>query len=122
LFVFENSCYEVNQEANYHVSELSKWFIANKLSLNISKTCYMVFSSKSNDDIVLYYGRHSIAKVDSCRYLGVIIDKELKWTAHIEQLYSKLIKFTGIFYKLRTKLPEQILKQIYFAFTFTYFV
>jgi hypothetical protein len=31
-------------------------------------------------------------------------------------LYSKLIEFSGIFCKLRTKLPEQILKQIYFAF------
>lgn len=35
LFVFENSYYEVNQEANYHVNELSKWFIAENLSLNI---------------------------------------------------------------------------------------
>ena len=34
----------------------------------------------------------------------------------VNQLYSKLIKFTSIFYKLRTALPEQVLKQIYFAF------
>lgn len=76
----------------------------------------MVFLYKSNDDDALYFVRHSDTKVDSCRYLGVIIDKELKWTAHIEQFYSKLIKFTGILYKLWTKSPDQILKQTYFAF------
>jgi hypothetical protein len=75
LCMFENSCHEVNQEANYHVRGLRKWFIANKLSLDISQTCYMVFSSKSNADIVLYYNRYSTKKVDSCRYLGVITDK-----------------------------------------------
>jgi hypothetical protein len=98
--VFGNSSYVANQEANYHVSELSKWFIATKLSLNISMTCYMVFSFKSNDDIMLYYGRHSVMEVGGCQYLGVIIDKELNLTAHTEQLYGKLIKFTGILYKL----------------------
>jgi hypothetical protein len=116
LFVFGNSCNLVGQNANFYVSELSKWFIANKLSLNITKTCYMMFSTKADDNIDLYFGKHPVVRVDSCRYLGIIIDNELKWTAHIKQLYSKLIKFTGIFYKLRTKLPEQILKQIYFAF------
>jgi len=45
-----------------------------------------------------------------------VYDHELTWTLHIEQLYCKLVKFTSIFYKLRTKLPERILKQFYFAF------
>jgi hypothetical protein len=61
-------------------------------------------------------GQRAIEKVDACRYLGVVIDDKLKWTSHIDQLYSKLVKFTSIFYKLRSALPEQVLKQIYFAF------
>jgi len=36
-------------------------------------------------------------------------------TLHIEQLYCKLIKFTSLFYKLRSKLAELSLKQLYFA-------
>jgi hypothetical protein len=48
--------------------------------------------------------------------LGVVIDNELKWTLHIEQICYKLIKFTSIFYKLCTKLHKVILKQLYFAF------
>jgi len=77
----------------------------------------MVFKAKCDDTVELYYyGQRTIQKVVNCHYLGVIIYNELKWTLHIEQLYCKLIKFSRIFYKLSSKLPELILKQLYFAF------
>jgi hypothetical protein len=76
----------------------------------------MVFSTKCDGNIILLCGQRAIEKVDTCRYLGVVIDDKLKWTSHIDQMYSKLVKFTSIFYKLRSALPEQVLKQIYFAF------
>ena len=44
------------------------------------------------------------------------IDHDLNWKTHIEYIYNKLIKFVGIFYKLRNKLPSRILQSIYFAF------
>ena len=116
LFVFGESFSIVNQKANDCLNDLYRWFIANKLSLNLTKTCYMVFKAKGDDNVELNCGRRIIQKVDNCLYLGVIIDNELKWTLHIEQLYCKLIKFTSIFYKLRSKLPERILRQLYFAF------
>ena len=37
-------------------------------------------------------------------------------TNGIDLIYSKLIKFTGIFYKLRCFLCPEILKMLYFAF------
>ena len=41
---------------------------------------------------------------------------DLNWKTHIEYIYNKLIKFVGIFYKLRNKLPSRILQSIYSAF------
>jgi len=60
----------------------------------------------------------TIEKVNSCRpkYLVIIIDDELKWNLHIENIYKKLIKYTSIFYKLRDKLPDKMLREIYYAF------
>ena len=43
------------------------------------------------------------------KYLGVIIDIELTWKAHIDYVYSKLLKFIGIF-------CFNVLKSLYFAF------
>ena len=33
-----------------YMSKLSTWFIANKLSLNTDKTCFMVFSTQQYDE------------------------------------------------------------------------
>jgi len=76
----------------------------------------MVFKAKCDDTVELYRGQRTLQKVDNCHYLGVIIDNELKWTLHIKQLYCNLINFTSIFYKLRSKLPQLIFKQLYVAF------
>ena len=44
------------------------------------------------------------------------MDNDLRLTAHIETVHKKLIKLTGIFYKIRNKLPSAVLKSIYYAF------
>jgi len=45
-----------------------------------------------------------------------MIDSELKWQSHIDLVYSKLLKFTGIFYKLRCYVSGYVLRLLYFAF------
>ena len=42
LFVCGSNLQSVADETNI-LSKLNKWFIANKLSLSLEKTCYMVF-------------------------------------------------------------------------------
>jgi len=54
--------------------------------------------------------------VASCKYLGILIDSDLKWIEHIKYIHNKLIKFVSIFYKIRAKLPSDILRLVYFAF------
>ena len=91
--------------ANEYMSLLSQWFVANKLSLNTDKTCFITLENQKvvNPDIRINNLR--IANVDYCKYLGLYIDQDLKWTIHIDQLCGKLQKLIGIFYKLRNKLP-----------------
>ena len=43
------------------------------------------------------------------------MDDNLDWKAHIGSIYTNIIKYTGIFYKLRGKIPANIMKNIYFA-------
>jgi len=57
-----------------------------------------------------------INRVENCKYLGVIIDDQLKWSTHIESVEQKLQRLIGILYKIRYKLPNWCLRDIYFAF------
>ena len=64
----------------------------------------MVFSSDNNEDIKLVINNKEIEKVRSYKYLGNYIDDKSNWNVHTEYILNKLLKFTGVFYKLRAKL------------------
>jgi hypothetical protein len=49
-----------------------------------------------------------IKKVNIWRYLDINIDDELKWSTHVNQIYSVLLKYV--------KLPSCVLEDKYFAF------
>ena len=120
VFVFGDNLSDVETNANSCLSALNNWFICNKLSLNLSKTCYMIFSNKTSADLNLCLNGKNIERVSHFKYLGVIIDEELKWSVHIDTIYRNLIKFTSIFYRLRDKLPVSMLKDMYYAFVYTH--
>src|SRR6218665_1047051 len=79
-------------------SELVKrnWFVNNRLSLNVSKTNYILFRSHrkhlpSNEGVITI-NNISIPRVDKARFLGVHIDQILTWKAHISIVSSKVAK------------------------------
>jgi len=51
--------------------------------------------------MILAAAGQTVEKVNSCKYLGIIIDDGLKWNLHIENIYKQLMKYISIFYKLR---------------------
>jgi len=81
---------------------LNQSFVANKLSLSIDKTCYSIFGPTAEDKskIVLKIDSMVLQQVDYCKYLGVLIDSDLTWQQHVDYIYSKIITFSGIFYKV----------------------
>ena len=45
----------------------------------------------------------------------MVIDDGLTWKPHIDFVYSKFIKFTSIFYKVRDELPLSCRLKLYHA-------
>ena len=76
----------------------------------------MVFPSINQDKVKIIIDNTELDNVSECKYLGVILDNDLKWKQHIELVYSKLIRFVPIFFKLRKKLSSSTLLMIYYAF------
>jgi len=124
IFITGRTLKELEDKANSHILNLNMWLIANKLHLNMDKTCYSIFSpSKSPPKpfvISLKINDIVIKHVSACKYLGVLIDDELKWTSHVETVVQKLQRVMGICYKISYKLPDWCLRNIYFAFVHPY--
>ena len=95
----------VNSELTIIVS----WLNANKMSLNIEKTSYMIFRSRNkkldpgND---IFINGCKIEQVQTTKFLGVIIDCNLTWKYHISYVCSKISKNIGILIKSRKVLTQ----------------
>ena len=120
LFLFDHNLSSLETRANSCLAKMELWFNVNKLSLNVEKTSYTLFSHRMKKSIDcslnLFINKQLINKVNCCKYLGVFIDSALKWDDHIDYLYKKLIKFTSIFYKMRDILPRACLYKLYYSF------
>ena len=92
---------------NNELDKLSIWLCANKLSLNVQKTYFMVFHRakiKIVNPINVTMNNCCLKKTDSLRYLGVIIDHRLNWSQRITHVKNKVSKGIGIMYRARSYL------------------
>ena len=109
---------------NQELKEISEWLKVNKLSLNIKKTHYMIFTTKRKRlvDVSLQIDGHIINKTDSTKFLGVIIDNKLSWKNHIKHVVGKVSRGIGMILKARKWLNQDALVTLYYSFIFPYFV
>ena len=109
-------------EINAELDKVSKWLSANKLTLNVKKSKYMLITNKRNDvpGLNLFINSSPLESCDSYKYLGVFIDKGLSWSTHIEYLCKKIAKGCGGIARLRHCVSINILKNVYHALIHSY--
>jgi hypothetical protein len=110
--------------ANDELTLANDWFKANKLSLNLSKTNYIIFRSNQktipSSSTTLKIDNVDIPQVSSSKFLGVYIDQHLKWTTHINEVAKKISKNIGIIRRISYLLPLNVLKNLYFTLIYPY--
>ena len=75
---------------NRELAKLCKWFAVNKLSLNLSKTSYMLFRNRPPDvDFNVFIEQERINRVHVTKFLGIYIDDKLNWKYHINGQFSR---------------------------------
>ena len=108
----------LKNKVNQDLKLLYEWLCANRLSLNVGKTEFMIFRPPRKsiiDRVVLTLNRTKIYESTKIKYLGIILDSRLTWKEHIEELAKKLNRSIGILYKTRNYCPLQIRKTLYFS-------
>ena len=97
---------------------------ANKLSINVVKTFSMHFSNRQHDitDEHVIFAGVNVPSRESGKFLGVIIDKSLRFDVHVSVLCRKLSKTADIFNRLKNILPTDILIKLYYSLIYPYFL
>ena len=96
--------------ANSELNKISLWFRANKHSLNVDKTNFIVFKTpekKVHTDLP-NIDSTQIEEVTQMPFLGVVFDQRLSWKPHISYLATKIAKSAGIIYKCKFYLPKSV--------------
>ena len=84
---------------NKDLKSLYEWLCANRLSLNVSKTEFLVFRPPKKslpNRIVLTLNRTKIYESTKIKYLGLILDARLSWKEHTNELAKKLSRSVGM--------------------------
>ena len=129
-----------NDIINIELQEICNWFQANKLSVNATKTNYMVFGTPqstrkfidinqnidnlndseltSSSDVEkvklnIKFDGVSLNRVSSTKFLGVINDENLTWKNHIDAISKIISRNIGVLTKLKHFVPENILYPLY---------
>ena len=106
------------------LSSLYVWLLANKLSLNLSKTHFMVFHRTRHKQYKIHIeiNKVPIEQVKHTQYLGVIFDDRLEWSNHITYINTKIAKGVGIICRAKKYFNTSALINLYNAFVFPYLI
>ena len=115
LFMTGKSLDVLERQMNEELQIISEWFRANLLSLNITKTSYMIFGNKKFQSINLMLENTCLLRQFDTKFLGVILSANLKWNKHIEIVCNKISKSIGILSKVRHLLPLHLTRMLYIS-------
>jgi hypothetical protein len=97
---------------------LFTWLCSNRLSLNVAKTEFVIFKPPRcplSERITLKLNGKTLYESKKIKYLGLILDDKLTWSAHVHELSKKINRSLGILYKLRQFCPKSVLRSLYFS-------
>ena len=98
-FASDSDINNVHATVNRELVGVDNWLKANRLSLNISKTSYMIiFNQKNSIDVRI---RDSIlTKVLTVKFFGITLDENLTFNDHVQNVTTKISKSVGVMSKL----------------------
>lgn len=103
---------------------LFDWCKANYLSVNYSKTNYMLFGSGySKGDIPeIIIEENKIKKVNTCKLLGIHIDEKINWTEHTNKVCLKLKQNLYLLNNIKYLLPKKHIISLYYAHIYPHLI
>ena len=128
IFVTGKTADETYRKANVVLREVEKYMLDNQLHINVGKSCYMHFkpdlsrAKQTSARVREYDGSNKLflcdkklQKVRHTKFLGVMIDDQLNWEAHIDHLVNKLNAALITIKRIKKYIPASEYLKIYNA-------
>ena len=123
LLISGHDIKEMTSILNQELTAIQNWFNENHLKLNIKKSRCILFGPKIVTNILnfkLFLNNEVIPRVESFKFLGVVICSNLSWKNHINLISNKISKSLGIINRLKLIFSQNILKNLYYSLIYPY--
>ena len=112
MFTDDTSMFVNGEDLNTTEEQLNselKWLEVHKLSLNVAKSCFIVFKpvKKSDIEVNICINDKRLSHVSQVEFLGTIIDEILTWKPHIDHTSKKLLKAIAIMCRLKAYVTQE---------------
>ena len=94
------------------LNKICNWCNNNKLLIN-QKKCKILKFGQDNLNEKFSFGNNVLAKVSDFRFLEIQMDNRLKFESHINNVFGKLAKFSGLLLKGRNFFSKNVLVKFY---------
>lgn len=112
---------EVEIAMNLDLENLRKWLQANKLSLNVAKTEFLLIGSKSflrsrlDRQPDIFIEKEKVKQVFESKSLGVVVDQHLSWKSNTDKICKKITSGIAVLKRLRDFVDKGTLRSVYHA-------
>lgn len=116
LFYFGSSIHEMISQAQQDLDTLFEWLQSNLLTVNVQKTCYLIFKAKNKtlpQHSPLILNGTALQEKQDEKYLGLRLDSNLNWHVQIDYIQSKLSSLAGSLRRVVRCFPRQVRVAIY---------
>ena len=111
-----NTLESLTETVNRKLKLVSEWCRFNKICLEPSKSKFILISNRLNVNVSqIKLDGELMEEVNSFKYLGIMFDNKLKFQCQIDLVNGKLSRFSGITYRLSSRLNLSTAKNLYFS-------
>ena len=109
----------VNQQLANCSKPILSWIRNHRMALNVAKSESMVISTRpklarlQGQRIQITHNGTEIKSVDSHKLLGLVLDEQLTWNSHIDEVCSKVLKRINLLKAIKTYLPQSARQSFY---------
>ena len=118
MLLVEKSLKKLNKDINRDLKLVVEWIRANKLSLNTSKTEFVIFKFRKKTimkNLNFDISGQEIQPTSQVKYLEVTLQDDLHWATHLRNLRKKLSHSIGLHSKIRHYVPKHLLRTLYYS-------
>ena len=118
---FTNNNPDLKLDIEHDLALIQMWLNNHFLAPNVNKTKYVLFNGRkrfesfTEEALNIRFNSAIIERSEKLKLLGLVIDEELSFKPHVDQIKNKIVPFIFALRRARKFITEKTAKDLYFA-------